>query len=301
MAEGGNLKENERYEKDLPVDRTNFAKAWKLLELYSKIPPSEIDAHVIKAVSYTASNLALSPNCYNRTTDSIPNHDQRDKAFSVFHYPCIGRWRFLDLYITTAPEYPQILARLKAGEKLLDVGCCFGHIIRQLVFDGAPSKNLAGTDLRPEFVELGYELFRDKEILESQFVTGDALDANDMSLEVLHGKFDIVHTASFFHLFGWDDQLKVGKIIVKFFKPDAKALVVGRQVGTRQPITVSESKGLGKKKYHHDVKTFQELWDEIGKSTVTKWKVTGELIDSVEAGSTSLLRTILRFAVYKVI
>jgi ubiquinone/menaquinone biosynthesis C-methylase UbiE len=221
---------------------------------------------------------------------------QRDKAFAVFHYPCIGRWRFLDLYITNAPEYPDIIARLKAGETLLDVGCCFGHILRQVVVDGAPAKNLAGTDLRPEFIELGYELFRDKDTLDVNFVTGDVLDPTNTSLAVLDAKFDIVHSASFFHLFGWDDQVTVGERIVRFFKPRAKALVLGRQVGTRDPLTLEEYRKQGEKRYQHNVETLQKLWDVIGEKTGTKWKATGELFD---ASFDEAPRVVIRFAVFK--
>ncbi|KAE8445739.1 hypothetical protein EG329_012918 [Mollisiaceae sp. DMI_Dod_QoI] len=276
MAEGEDQQENHRYQKDLPVDRTNFTKAWKLLETYSKIPADEIDAHVLAV---------------------------RNKAFAVFHYPCIGRWRFLDLYITTAPEYPDIITRLQAGETLLDVGCCFGHILRQLVVDGAPAKNLAGTDLRPEFVELGYELFRDKDTLDSQFVTGDALDPNDKSLTSLDGKFDIIHSASFFHLFGWDDQVKVGERVVRFFKPGAKALLLGRQSGTREPLSMEAYRERGEKRYQHDPTSLQRLWDVIGERTGTKWRATGELIERGERegdGDREGPRVVLRFAVFKV-
>jgi len=188
---------------------------------------------------------------------------------------------------------------------LLDVGCCFGQILRQLVFDGVPSKNLAGTDLRPEFVELGYELFRDKDTLEAQFVTGDALDVNNKSLDVLDGRFDIIHSASFFHLFGWDDQIKAGERIVRFFKPEAKALILGRQVGSREPVSLDVYRASGEKRYHHDVQTLQALWNEIGKRTGTKWKATGELFD-VKFGvkfeeRVREIRTVLKFAVFKVV
>lgn len=42
-------------------------------------------------------------------------------------------YRFLDLSIATSAAYDEVLQRLKAGEKLLDLGCCFGHEIRDLV------------------------------------------------------------------------------------------------------------------------------------------------------------------------
>ncbi len=201
------------------------------------------------------------------------------------------------MYITNAPEYPSVLARLKAGETLLDVGTCFGHILRQLAVDGAPAANLTGTDLRPEFVDLGYELFRDRDSFAARFVTGDILDPGDPGLASLDGKFDIVHAASFFHLFGWDDQVKVGERVVRFFKPGAKALLLGRQVGNFHPPTLQEYREKGETRYQHNVESLQQLWDVVGEKTGTKWKVTGELAQmTVE----DIDRVIIRFAVEKV-
>jgi ubiquinone/menaquinone biosynthesis C-methylase UbiE len=197
-----------------------------------------------------------------------------------------------------AASAPDVIARLKAGEKLLDLACCFGHILRQLAFDGAPATNLVGADLRPEFVELGYELFRDKDTFGAQFVTGDVLAPTDAGLATLDGKFDIVHTASFFHLFGWDDQVKVGERLVRFFKPGAKALVLGRQVGRREPLSLEAYQQQEEKRYHHNVATLQNLWDVIGERTGTRWKATGQLIS--DATLDDAARVILRFAVFKV-
>lgn len=50
-----------------------------------------------------------------------------------FPYPCIGAFRFLDMSIPKQPIYPEILERLKAGQKLLDVGCALGQELRRLV------------------------------------------------------------------------------------------------------------------------------------------------------------------------
>jgi len=41
----------QRYSKEFPADKTHLAKAWKLLESYSGIPPAEIEAHVMAIVS----------------------------------------------------------------------------------------------------------------------------------------------------------------------------------------------------------------------------------------------------------
>ncbi len=40
-----------RYQPDPPADKAKLAKAWKLLEEYSGIPPDQIEAHVRAVVS----------------------------------------------------------------------------------------------------------------------------------------------------------------------------------------------------------------------------------------------------------
>jgi hypothetical protein len=42
-------------------------------------------------------------------------------------------YRFLDLSIVHTEVYSEVIQRLKGGGKLLDLGCCFGQEIRQLV------------------------------------------------------------------------------------------------------------------------------------------------------------------------
>jgi hypothetical protein len=121
------------------------------------------------------------------------------------------------------------------------------------------------------------------------------LDPSDTGIALLDGRFDIVHAASFFHLFGWDDQVKIGERIVRFFKPGSRALVLGRQVGSLNPLTL-EAHHLeqGGKPYHHNLETLQNLWDTIGIRTGTKWTVSGELFD---LNIDDVPRVIIRFAV----
>lgn len=197
------------------------------------------------------------------------------------------------MYLTRRPEYASIITRLKAGDSFLDVGCCFGQVLRQLAFDGAPAANLAGTDLRREFIDLGYSLFRDDPTrFPAKFATGDIFEPNDASMESLDGGYDVIHAASFFHLFSWDEQVRVGERMVRFLKPGAKGMVLGRQVGTRQPATDAGGR------YVHNVESFQKLWDTIGEKTGTKWKVTGEVRDSETVW---VSRALLEFTVTQVL
>ncbi|KAK3934708.1 hypothetical protein QBC46DRAFT_453995 [Diplogelasinospora grovesii] len=235
-----------------PPPAPKLRKAWQLLEQYSHVPASEIEGHV---------------------------RDVRDRAWAVFPYNCIGRWRFLDLYITTLPQYPELLRRLThENETLLDVGCCFGQALRQLSHDGAPQQSLVGSDLRKEFIDLGYELFRDRDTFKGRFVAGNMLDPDDASVKGLDGTVDMIHAASFFHLFGWDDQVKVGQRMVRFFKGEARAMIVGRQAGTHEAGGFAREEG---KRYIHSQQSMRRLWDEIGNRTGTKWVVEAELNDSL--------------------
>ena len=100
--------------------------------------------------------------------------------------------------------YPQVLERVRAGEVLLDLGCCFGQDIRELVADGAPSDKILGVDIEHRLFELGYELFRDKETLQAQFYTQSIFEEG--FLTEWEGKVDMIYVGSFLHLFDLDKQ-----------------------------------------------------------------------------------------------
>ncbi|KAJ4412915.1 hypothetical protein N0V82_008675 [Gnomoniopsis sp. IMI 355080] len=229
----------------------------------------------------------------------------REKAWTVYRYPCIGRFRFLSLHLPEFPEYQNILGRLKSGEKLLDAGCCFGYVLRQVALNGVPAENLAGIDVHQEFVDLGYELFQDRDRFQARFVVGDVLNSSP-SLKPLDGQFDIIHASSLLHLFGWDDQVRLGTRLVRFFNPEAKAaMVVGRQVAVYEAPSLeawrkqqaTEHADGKRHNYHHDLKSWQLLWDEIGDKTGTKWKTSGELLSRM---SDEIPTPIMRFTVKKV-
>src|ERR1700712_3668202 len=94
----------------------------------------------------------------------------RDRAYKSYPYPCLGRWRFLELDLASHPLYhTDILPMLKDVEKpewiFLDLGCCLGQDVRKLLFDGVDPTRVYGADLRPEFIDMSYELFRDEDKL----------------------------------------------------------------------------------------------------------------------------------------
>lgn len=148
------------------------------------------------------------------------------------------------------PEYPSILERLKSNrdEILLDLGCCFGQDLRKLAFDGVPLERIYGAELRPEFVELSYELFQDAEHMKSRLVVGDIFDIPNTGLANLAGKVDIIYASAFIHLFDWDSQVACCVGIVNLLKPQKGSLVFERQAGRSEPIQVRNLREQDKNK-----------------------------------------------------
>ncbi|KAF2092808.1 hypothetical protein NA57DRAFT_49545 [Rhizodiscina lignyota] len=223
--------------------------AREILEKYSKIPPEQVGDHV-KAL--------------------------REKAWQVYPYPCIGQFRFLDMSIEEMDSYPEMLKRLKSGDKLLDLGCCFGQEIRKLVFDGVLSENLFGADLHQDFFQLGYDLFCDRDTLKARFIQADIFD-KDNALQDLRGSLDIVYTGSFFHVFGYEGQLKAGREVAKLLKGKG-SMVVGRQIGSVNPGEREHRTNPDGKMMRHNLESWRQLWERIGEELGIKFSVTGKIL-----------------------
>lgn len=119
--------------------------ARNLLETYAHIAPEKVDDYAVEMVRtrhsvFECSVLGFRPH-------GLTFRIQRDRAWDIFPYPCIGQFRFLDLALCKQPSYGTMLQRLKAGAKYVDIGCCIGQDIRKLVADGAPGENLYGAEL----------------------------------------------------------------------------------------------------------------------------------------------------------
>ncbi|KAI0505220.1 hypothetical protein F5B22DRAFT_533868 [Xylaria bambusicola] len=262
----GGVSAGGRYMHTLPPD---VESARSLLEEYSGIPPEHVDTHV---------------------------YQMRDRLWDVYPFACVGRFRFLSFEFTADAYYQVALFRLLQAQtepepaehetRLLDVGCCVGQVLRKLAFDGVDSSRLYGTDVEPRFLDIGYELFRDRNTFQADFVIGDLVKQGegDERLDVLDGKMTFIHATSFFHLFTWDDQVRAAIRMVRFLQPGRRdAMIFGRQVGTVLPR--DNGKAGSDKVYLHNAHSWQRLWDEVGERTGTKWKTTMEPTETIETGA----------------
>jgi SAM-dependent methyltransferase len=204
-----------------------------LLETYSGIPPASVEEHVV--------NL-------------------RNEAWKIFPYPCIGQFRFLEAGIDGCVEYDEVVQRLCKGQKLLDMACCFGQTIRQLVKDGAPSDSIYGCDLQPDFIELGYKLFKDRDKLHAKFLVADIFDPSSR-LQDLRGQIDMIYTGSFFHLWGLQQQKEVSRAVASLLRPQSGSMILGRQMGSVDAFERTSATGT---MFRHNVDSFRKLWKEVG-------------------------------------
>ncbi|CAI7585794.1 unnamed protein product [Penicillium glandicola] len=87
-----------------------------------------------------------------KSEDEVKDHIYkiRNKAWQIHPYPCIGLFRFLNFNISLSPIYAQVVDRVREGQTLLDLGCCFGQDLRKIAFDAGLSSatNLIGADIK---------------------------------------------------------------------------------------------------------------------------------------------------------
>lgn len=141
--------------------------------------------------------------------------------------------------------------------------------------DGAPSENIMGSELHGEFVELGYDLFRDHDKLKSKFVVGDFFKLTGRGF---HGeRFDIIYQSAFLHLFNLQDQTDlIIKVVTELLKGPG-SMFVGRQIGAIN-ATEYQSKALRTVAcYWHNEETWQRMVNTVASKIGKKFESKFEL------------------------
>ncbi len=231
--------------------------ARELLESYARIPPEDVDSHVLVVVSEI-------PISYLECLKF--NFLQRDKAWDVYPYPCIGQFLFLNLRLKHQPSYASMMENLKHGAKYLEIGFFLGQDIRKLVADGAPSQNIYGVELEAPFIELGYDLFRDRATLQAQFMAGDIFDLNNSNIShSIIGEMDYIYLGMILHVFDRHKQRLLLENCIRILKPQAGALILREAVGDMEGLQVPAGN------FMHSNETFRQMWEEISERTGLKF------------------------------
>lgn len=113
-----------------------------------------------------------------------------------------------------------------------------------MVYDGAPSQNLYACDLKGQFLDLEYDLFKDKATPKTHCIAADVF-APGSALDEVDGKIDAIYAASFFHIFSWGDQIKLCRRIIKILKAQKGSLVFRRQFGDIKGHEIADARLAG--------------------------------------------------------
>ena len=186
-----------------------------------------------------------------------------------------------------------VLPRLKAGSTLLDLGSCLGQDLRKCIFDGAPSHNLYASDLFPEYEELAYEFWRDRDRLpKGHFLVDDILADNEdftsgpLMTQLGPGQVDIISITMFLHLFNYHNQLKTAIRILRLLSHKPGSLILGCQAGSievgeqalKPPFHRTEN-GEKRTVFRHNPESFELLWREAGQAAGVPLRISAVLQD----------------------
>ncbi|RPD81612.1 hypothetical protein L226DRAFT_474830 [Lentinus tigrinus ALCF2SS1-7] len=210
------------------------------------------------------------------------------EAYAIHPYPCIRRFSFILLKLGRLPAYQRLLTigKERKGAIFLDIGCCLGSEIRKAVADGFPIEGAIGSDLHPEFWDLGHKLFKSTpETFPVPFVPGDAFDPAHLeavppfyappdtqapqlstlkSLNPLRGHVSVIHASSFFHLFDEEKQFKLAQSLAGLLSPEPGSMILGSHGGRPEKGFRTESSRTnshGMTMFCHSPESWTELWD----------------------------------------
>ncbi|MEN6611423.1 MAG: methyltransferase domain-containing protein [Methanoregulaceae archaeon] len=94
--------------------------------------------------------------------------------------------------------YPRALRRTG---RLLDYGCGTGDNVRQLIRDGFPRRQITAFDINRESIDLGFDLYRDREEISRLFVVSETFPFGPE-------EFDTVYSASVIHVIAGEKEFR---------------------------------------------------------------------------------------------
>ena len=179
------------------------------------------------------------------------------KSLEVHHYRCLSTLKFLLPRITASPYYNEIKNQ-STNKKFLDIGCALGTDLRKMNLDGIPQKNLYGLDIEKGFINLGYNLFNDKNTNKMTFIIGNILDKDFIQQMKLESSFDIAYSSSVIHLL---DNQQVKQFLSNSYRIVREmGVFFGQTTGLPEPREIQEASGR-----HYFLHSGDSLKEELKK------------------------------------
>ena len=175
------------------------------------------------------------------------------------------------------PYFDQFLPRLRDGAVFLDVGCCFGQELRFLIHKyGVSPAQMYGFDLDGGLVELGYDLFNDRDRLRAHLFAADVLKLEEShELGELRSGVDLIQASQALHVFDLDDMVQAAKNLVALSRTQPGSIIAGNQMGSHNPGSYEMLKSCTctGRMYRHNEESMERFWQRVGQETGTRWKV----------------------------
>ncbi|KAJ3559535.1 hypothetical protein NM688_g277 [Phlebia brevispora] len=196
-------------------------------------------------------------------------------AYAQQPYPCIRAFHFLNHIMSLNPAYPKVLEYGKSGHTLLlDLGCCMGTDVRKIVKDGYPPSDVFGCDLRQVFIDLGYQLYDDRNKCQIRFFADDIFelpypevasttqaDSGDLILRSLVGKLTHIYTGALFHLFDEAGQYALALRLTILLKTEPGAVIFGQHQGLDEEGLIDDH--ARKLRYGHSAQSWPVFWQRV--------------------------------------
>jgi hypothetical protein len=135
--------------------------------------------------------------------------------------------------------------------------------------------------MNEQFFETGYELFQDRDKLNSLFLAANILDKESV-LGQLKGKIDIAWTNNSLQVFDWDTQVIIIRHIMRLLKPAPHSLIVGRLIGYKKHGEHEDKFSPKGSVYRHDIKSFKKMFHAAALQLKEKWETDVEIAPLVE-------------------
>jgi len=150
------------------------------------------------------------------------------------------------------PAYQKYIKRNKrlSDLKFVDIGCCFGTDLRQLLLDGASLYNITALDQFSQFWKAGLDLFEDTKRMSPLARSNIFLEASFLADDIFkrlysflghdaQETYDCVYMGSVLHLLNEQDIERALEVAAKLLK--SGGVYFGQNVGRSQPGVLLEN------------------------------------------------------------